>query len=107
MVSSLAFCSGGFGTGGITILGNGNGVVAPSLNASNRTGPRFDSGVAMVRAGAKSLEPDPHPTGVITYCSPFTEKLTGTDSIADPVLIDQTFFPLSAANAANSPVPCP
>src|SRR2546421_8483795 len=97
MISSLTFCSGGFGTGGITIFGYGKGVVAPSLNAYSRAGPRFDSGVAIVRAGANKREPEPHPTGVITYCTPSNEKLTGTESIAEPVFTDQTFFPLSAA----------
>src|SRR5437660_6174494 len=105
MISSLTFCSGGFGTGGITILGYGKDIVAPSLNAYSRAGPRFDSGVAIVRAGANKREPEPHPTGVITYCSPFTENVTGIDSIAEPVLMDQIFFPVSAAYAANSPVP--
>src|SRR2546430_8289798 len=107
MISSLTFCSGGFGTCGITIFGYGKGVVAPSLNAYSRAGPRFDSGVAIVRAGANKREPEPHPTGVMTYCSPFTENVTGIDSMAEPVLTDHTFFPVSHGNSANSPLPWP
>src|SRR6267154_14344 len=97
MVSLLAVSFGGSGTGGITAGGMAYAEVAPSLNASSRTGPRADSDVTIVRDGANSREPDPQPTGVITNCSPFTENVTGTDSMADPVLIDHTGFPLSAA----------
>src|SRR5882762_6673574 len=107
MVSLLAVNFGGSGTGGITTGGAVYAVVAPSLKANSRTGPRADSLVTIVRAGANSRDPDPQPTGVITYCSPFSENVTGIDSIAEPVLTDHTCFPLSAANAANSPVPCP
>src|SRR5260370_39254464 len=97
MHSSLTFGSGGFGTDGITIFGYGKRMMAPSLKAQRRAGPRFDSGVAMVRAGANKREPEPQPTGVMTYCSPFNENVTGIDSMAEPVLTDQTFFPVSAA----------
>jgi hypothetical protein len=79
----------------------------PSLNAYSRTGPRFDSASPSLPRAAKQSRPDPHPTAVITYCSPFGANVTGTESIADLVLTDHTFFPLSAAYAANSPVPCP
>src|SRR5438552_18730694 len=96
MISSLTFCSGGIVTGGITMFGYGKGVVAPSLNAYSRAGPRFDSGVAIVRAGANNREPEPYFIGVMTYCSPFRENVTGIDSMAEPVLTDQTFFPVSA-----------
>src|SRR5712691_1538183 len=97
MISSLTFWSGGFGTGGISICGVGNGTLPPSLKAYRRSGPRFDSGVAMVRAGAKRREPEPQPTEVITYCSPFTARVTGMESIADFVWMDQSFLPESAA----------
>src|SRR6266436_2641752 len=107
IVSLPAANFGGSGTGGITTGGTVYAAVAPSLKASSRTGPRADSLVTIVRAGANNLEPDPQPTGVITYCSPFTENVTGMDSIAERVWIDHSCFPLSAANAANSPVPCP
>src|SRR2546423_11190616 len=107
MIAAFAVCFGGSGTRGITTLGVGNSSPPPNLNASKRDGPRFDSGVAIVRAGANKREPEPHPTGVITYCTPSNEKLTGTESIAEPVFTDQTFFPLSAAYAANSPLACP
>src|SRR5690242_17569631 len=107
MVSFVAFRSGGLGTGGTVIWGVGNGTLPPILKAYKRSGPRFDSGVAMVRAGANKREPEPQPTEVMTYCSPFTEKVTGMDSMADLVSMDQSFLPVSAAYAANSPVPCP
>src|SRR6266481_5192205 len=97
MVSLLAVSFGGSGTGGITTGGAVFVVVAPSLKARSRTGPRADLGVTMVRAGANSRDPEPHPTGVMTYCSFFTENVTGMDSIAEPVLIDHSLFPLSAA----------
>src|SRR6266852_644069 len=97
MISLLAVNFGGSGTGGTTTGGAVWVVVAPSLKASNRTGPRADSLVIIVRAGANNRDPDPQPTAEITYCSPFTVNVTGTDSIAEPVLIDHTLFPLSAA----------
>jgi len=53
MISSLTFCSGGFGTGGISMCGVGNGTLPPSLKAYKRLGPRLDSGVAIVRARSK------------------------------------------------------
>src|SRR3989442_4527793 len=96
MISSLTSCSGGFGTGGTSMRGVGNGTLPPSLKVYKRFGPRLDSGVAIVRAGAKRREPEPQPTEVITYCSPFTENVTGMESIADLVLMDQRFFPMSA-----------
>src|SRR5260221_10120033 len=107
MISSLTFCSGGFGTGGISMCGVGNGTLPPSLKAYRRLGPRLDSGVAIVRAGANRRETEPQPTEVITYCSPLAVNVTGIESIADLVWIDQNFFPESAAYAANSPVPLP
>src|SRR6267154_5712078 len=97
MMSSLTFCSGGFGTGGISICGVGNGTLPPSLKAYRRLEPRLDSGVAMVRAGAKRREPEPQPTEVITYCSPLAVKVTGMESMADLVWTDQSFLPVSAA----------
>src|SRR5579863_2586387 len=97
MVSGLAVCGGGFGTGGTMSGGVGKAAVAPSLKASRRVGPRFDCGVAIVQAGANNRDPEPHPTGVKTYCSPLTLKVTGIESMADPVWMDHTFFPLSAA----------
>src|SRR5258708_15699931 len=97
MISSLTFCSGGFGTNGISRCGVGNGTLPPSLKAYSRSGPRFDSGVAMVRAGAKRREPEPQPTEVITYCSPLAVNVTGMASIADLVSTDQSFLPESAA----------
>src|SRR5437879_13120331 len=90
MISSLTFCSGGFGTWGITTCGVGNGTLPPSLKAYSRFGPRLDSGVAIVRAGAKRRDPEPHPTEVITYCSLFTENVTGMESIADLVWMDRS-----------------
>src|SRR6516164_2326095 len=80
-----AIWAGGFGTGGTMSGGVGKLTVPPNLNANNRAGPRLDCGVAMVQAGANNLDPEPHPTGVRTYCSPFTLKVIGTESIADPV----------------------
>ena len=56
----------------------------------------MDSGVAIVRAGAKRRDPEPQPTEVITYCSPFAVNVTGMESIADLVGRDQSFFPESA-----------
>src|SRR5437879_3398782 len=97
MVSLLAVSFGGSGTRGITTFGALYVAVAPSLNASSRTGPRADSGVTIVRAGANSREPEPQPIGVITYCSPLAENVTGMDSIAEPVLRDHSLLPLSAA----------
>src|SRR5579862_8978459 len=97
MVSALAVCCGGWGTGGTTSGGVGKGTDPPSLKASRRAGPRFDFGVAMVHAGANSRDPEPQPTGHKTYCSPFTMKVTGIDWMAEPVWIDHNFFPLSAA----------
>src|SRR5467141_2704214 len=97
MISSLTFCSGGFGTGGISMRGAGKGTLLPSLNAYRRFGPRLDSGVAIVRAGAKRRDPEPQPTEVITYCSPFTENVTSMESIADLVWMDQSFFAVSSA----------
>src|SRR6266852_9721115 len=97
MISSLTFCSGGFGTGGTSMCAVGNGTLPPSLKAYRRSGPRLDSGVAMVRAGAKRRDPDPQPTEVITYCSPLAKKVTGMESIADLVWLDQSFLPESAA----------
>src|SRR5437899_13095413 len=97
MMSSLTFWSGGFGMGGISMCGAGKGTFPPSLKAYRRSGPRLDSAVAMVRAGAKRRDPEPQPTDVITYCSPLTEKVTGMESIADLVWMDQSFFPVSAA----------
>ena len=44
IVSALAVCIGGFGTGGTTILVSGNGVLAPSLKASSRAGPPCSRG---------------------------------------------------------------
>src|SRR5215470_509634 len=96
IIALLAVCCGGFGTGGIVTCGVGKGTVPLSLNASSRDGPRLDSGVAIVLAGANNLDPDPHPTAVRMYCSPLTENVTGTDWIADPVCTDHTFLPLSA-----------
>src|SRR5579863_9912270 len=85
IVSALAVCGRGLGTGGTRSGGVGNGFVAPSLNASSRAGPRLDCGVAMVQAGANNRDPEPHPTGTRMYCSPVTAKVTGMDSMADPV----------------------
>src|ERR1700678_247030 len=107
IVSASAVCAGGLGTGGTVTRGYGNGVVAPSLNANSREGPRLDSGVAMTLTGPKLRECEPNPTGTNTYCSPFAAKLTGTASIAEPVSIDQSFRPVSAPNASNVPVPSP
>ena len=87
--------------------GYGKGVVPPNLKASSLDGPRFDWGVAIKLAGPKIREAEPHPTGTTMYCCPPALKLTGVASIAEPVLIDQSFFPLSAAYALNSPVPSP
>ena len=70
MTSALAVCTGGFGTGGTTIFVSGNGVLPPSLNAKSREGPRFDSGVPSELPAPNSLELDPKPTGINTYCSP-------------------------------------
>src|SRR5260370_33652359 len=97
MISLLALCSGGSGTGGTSMRGVGNGSLPPALKAYRRLGPRLDSGVAIVRAGAKRREPEPQPTEVITYCSPFAVNETGMESIADLVWRDQSFFPVSAA----------
>src|ERR1700722_1570387 len=105
--SALAVCTGGFGTGGTTSGGVGNGVAAPILKANNREGPRFDCGVAMALTGPNNREAEPRPTGISTYWSPCTVKLTGTESMAEPVLTDHSFCPLSAENAANSPAPSP
>src|SRR5579862_1241712 len=107
MVSLLKVCSGGLGTRGAILIGYGNGVGPPSLNASSREGPCFDSGVVIVLAGPKIRDAEPHPTATTTYCCPPALKLTGVASIADPVLIAQSFFPLSAAYTLNSPLPSP
>src|ERR1700722_9590546 len=90
IVSASAVCAGGLGTGGTTIWGSGYGVVAPSLKANSREGPRLDSGVAITLTAPKLRECDPRPTGTTTYCSPLTAKLTGTASIADRVSMDQS-----------------
>src|SRR5258708_40293509 len=97
MMCSLTLGSGGLGTGGISIRGVGNGPLPRSLKAYSRLGPRLDSGVAIVRAGAKRRDPEPQPTEVITYCSPFAVNVTGMESIADLVWRDQSFLPESAA----------
>src|SRR5712691_10374462 len=97
MISSLTFCSGAIGTGGMRMCGVGNGTFPPSLKAYRRLGPRLDSGVAIVRAGANRRDPEPQPTEVITYCSPFADNVTGMESIADLVWMDQSFLPESAA----------
>src|ERR1035438_4862510 len=96
IASLLKVCSGGFGTGGTLVVTAGNGIVAPSLKANNRAGPRLADGVAIELPVANNREADPQPTGARTYCSPFTKNVTGTEWIADPVLTDQTFFPPSA-----------
>src|ERR1700694_4209180 len=97
MISSLTFCSGGFGTGGTSMCGAGKGTWPPRLKACSGFVPRLDWSVAIVRAGEKRRDPEPQPTEVITYCSPFTENVTGMESIADFVWMDQSFFPVSAA----------
>src|SRR5260370_24898869 len=84
------------------MCGVGNGSLPPSLKAYKRSGPRLDSGVAMVRAGANRREPEPQPTEVITYCSPLAVKGAGVETMADFVLAGQRFFPGSAACAPNS-----
>src|SRR3981189_834060 len=95
MISLLKVCSGGFGTRGTIFIGYGNGVVPPNLKASSLDGPRLDCGVAIRLAGPKIREAEPHPTGTTTCCCPPALKLTGVASIAEPVLINQSFFPLS------------
>src|SRR5258708_9809275 len=70
MVSLLAVNLGGSGTGGITPGGTGYAAVAPSLKARSPTGPRADSGVTIVRAGANDRDPHPQPPRVITDRSP-------------------------------------
>src|SRR5437667_11096166 len=97
MISSLTFRSGGFGTGGTSMCGAGKGTLPPSLKPYSRFGPRFDSGAAIVRAGAKRRDPEPHPTEVITYCPLFTENVTGMAAIADLVWMHQSFCTVWAA----------
>src|SRR2546428_7302101 len=97
MISSLTFCSGGFGTGGISMCGVGNGAFPPSLKAYRRLGPGLGSGVALARAGANRRDPEPPPPEEITYCSPIPVNLTGLESTADVVWMDQSFLPESAA----------
>src|SRR5665213_1227618 len=97
MTAAVPMRSGGLGTGGTTSRGVGKGVVAPSLKASRRAGPRLDFGVAMVRAGMNSLDAEPQPTGMTMYCSPRTLKLIGTASMAEPVWIDHTLRAVSPA----------
>src|ERR1700727_1138293 len=95
MAAESPILCGGRGSAGIASGGVGNAMVAPSLNASRRAGPRLDFGVAMVLARVKSLDAEPQPTGMTMYCSPLTLKLIGTASIADPVWTDQTLRPVS------------
>ena len=72
--------------------GYGNGAVPPNLKASSLDGPLFDSGVAIMLAGPKIREAEPHPTGTTMNCWPPALKLTGVASIAEPVLSDHSFF---------------
>src|SRR5712664_1603429 len=105
--AAVNVCSGGRGTSGISIFGVGNGCWPLSLKASSREGPYLDVGVTIMVEGDHSRNAPPQPTGTITYCSPWNLKLTGTALMADPVRVDHSFLPVSAAYAANSPVPWP